>query len=237
MVGRGTRLAENKLMFTIYDYTDATRLFGNKLISLPPGGGGGSGGGEDGIKIVQIEGIDVEVSDEGRFLVTEVDGNIKRVTVEEYKQRLADRLLNDISSFDDFRKKWVNPNVRRKMLEELIVGGYSPDTIRKVDKLNDFDLYDILISVAYGKKPLKKNERVLNFQYKQRDWLETLPQETKDVIIAIVNQFAICGTDCIESEKLFKVQDVVKAGGLSALNKGGDAKQLLDEAKLRLFAA
>lgn len=28
MVGRGTRLAEGKLMFRVYDYTDATRLFG-----------------------------------------------------------------------------------------------------------------------------------------------------------------------------------------------------------------
>jgi type I restriction enzyme R subunit len=237
MVGRGTRLAENKLMFTIYDYTDATRLFGNKFISKPPQDHEGGGAGGEEVKIVQIDGIDVEVSDEGRYLVTEVDGNIKRVSVDEYKKGLADKLLNDISTFDDFRKKWVNPIARKQMLDELIRGGYSGETIRQVDELSDYDLYDVLISLAYGKKPLKKNERVFDFQYKQRDWLETLPQETKDVIIAIINQFAICGTDCIESEQLFKVHDVVKAGGIFSLNKGGDAKQLLEEAKMRLFAA
>jgi type I restriction enzyme R subunit len=123
------------------------------------------------------------------------------------------------------------------MLDELVRGGYSPETVRQVDELTDYDLYDVLISIAYSKKPLKKNERVFDFQSKQRAWLDTLPQETKDVIIAIVNQFAICGTECIESEQLFKVYDVVKAGGLSSLTKGGDAKQLLDEAKMRLFAA
>ena len=236
MVGRGTRLAENKLMFTIYDYTDATRLFGNKFISKPPRDGGDSEGG-GGVKIIQIDGIDVEVTDEGRFLVTEVGGNIKRVSVDEYKKGLANKLLNDVNSFDNFLKRWVNPVERKRMLDELIRGGYSAETIRQVDELNDYDLYDVLISVAYGKKPLKKTERIFDFQYKQRDWLETLPQETKDVVIAIVNQFAICGTDCIESAQLFKVHDVVKAGGLKALNKGGDATKLLQEAKLRLFAA
>ena len=94
-----------------------------------------------------------------------------------------------------------------------------------------------MINVAYGKKPLKRNERIFDFQYKQRNWLDTLPQETKDVILAIVNQFAFQGTDSIESDQLFKVHDVVKAGGLSSLNKGGDAKKLLNEAKMRLFAA
>jgi len=67
--------------------------------------------------------------------------------------------------------------------------------------------------------------------------LDTLPQETKDVILAIVNQFAFQGTESIESEQLFRVQDVVKAGGYSALSKGGDATQLFNETKLRLFAA
>jgi type I restriction enzyme R subunit len=236
MVGRGTRLAENKLMFTVYDYTDATRLFGNKFISKPPQAHEGGESGEE-VKIIQIDGIDVEVTDQGRYLVTEVDGNIKRVSVDEYKKGLADKLLNDISSLDDFRKKWVNPSERKLMLDELIRGGYSAETIRQVDELTEYDLYDVLISVAYGKKPLKRKERIFDFQYNQRNWLDSLPQDTKDVILAIVNQFAICGTDCIESEQLFKVHDVIKAGGLSALNKGGNAKQLLDEAKLRLFAA
>ena len=43
MVGRGTRIdaPTGKLMFRVYDYTDATRLFGEAFITKPPGGGGG----------------------------------------------------------------------------------------------------------------------------------------------------------------------------------------------------
>src|SRR5208283_802069 len=38
MVGRGTRLHEvsNKLMFHVYDYTNATRLFGKEFLTMRP---------------------------------------------------------------------------------------------------------------------------------------------------------------------------------------------------------
>ena len=38
MIGRGTRLhpTANKLMFTVYDYTNATRLFGDNFKALAP---------------------------------------------------------------------------------------------------------------------------------------------------------------------------------------------------------
>jgi hypothetical protein len=49
------------------------------------------------------------------------------------------------------------------------------------------------------------------------------------IIIAIIQQFSVLGTDSIEN--------VVKAGGLQPLNKDGNAKALMTEAKLRLFAA
>ena len=235
MVGRGTRLAENKLMFTIYDYTDATRLFGNKFISKPSSGGDGGEGGD--IEIIQIDGIDVEVTGEGRYLITEVDGNIKRVSVDEYKKGLANKILKEIVSFEDFLLKWINPVERHEMLVDLVMGGYSVETIRQVEYLNDYDLYDILINIAYDKSPMKRNDRVFDFQHKQRNWLDKLPQETKDVIITIIDQFAFQGTDSIENDQLFKVHDVVRAGGIKALSKGGDAVKLLREVKLRLFAA
>ena len=237
MVGRGTRLAENKLMFTIYDYTDATRLFGNKFISKPPQQSDGGNGGGESVKIIQIDGIDVEVTSEGRYLLTEADGSIKRVSIDEYKKGLANKILKETTSFEDFLRKWINPIERHQMLVDLVLGGYSIETIRQVEDLREYDLYDILISIAYDKNPMKRNERIFDFQHKQRNWLSSLPQETKDVIIAIIDQFAFQGTDSIENDQLFKVYDVVKAGGVKALNKGGDAVKLLQEVKLRLFAA
>ena len=46
MLGRGTRIDEptGKLVFTVYDYTGATRLFGEEFVTKPRAGGGGGDG-------------------------------------------------------------------------------------------------------------------------------------------------------------------------------------------------
>ena len=237
MVGRGTRLADNKMMFTIYDYTDATRLFGNQLISKPrPPKSDGGGGGEPPI-IIQAEGFEVEVTPTGQFVVSEVDGQIKRITIEDYKKGIAEKLLANAHSFDEFVKKWITQSVRSVMLSELVQSGYSGEIIRQVNGLDEYDLFDVLIEIAYGKTPVKKLQRVMDFQTKERTWLNSLSEGAKDVIIAIVNQFAFYGTDSIESSEIFNTYDVKQAGGLKALNQDGNAKELILETKMRLFAA
>jgi type I restriction enzyme R subunit len=238
MVGRGTRLADNKMMFTIYDYTNATRLFGNQLISKPrpPREGEGGEGGDPPV-LIEADGFEVEITPVGQYVVSEVDGQIKRITIDEYKKGIAEKLIANADTFDEFKQKWINQSERKAMLSELLQSGYSGEIIRQVNGLDEYDLFDVLIEIAYGKKPVKKTQRVMDFQTRERIWLASLSQEAKDVIIAIVNQFAICGTDCIESTELFNAYDVKRAGGLKALNKDGNAKALIYEAKLRLFAA
>ena len=59
MVGRGTRIGNprgSKLMFRIYDYTGATRLFGEDFISNPPSETEkeGPGGGDREFDIIRI---------------------------------------------------------------------------------------------------------------------------------------------------------------------------------------
>jgi type I restriction enzyme R subunit len=104
-------------------------------------------------------------------------------------------------------------------LDDLLQSGYSIEILRQVEDMTDYDLFDILIEIAFGKLAKNKIQRVLDFQARERNWLYSLPQETKDVIIAIVNQFAVFGTDCMESKELLNVYDVVRAGGIKALNK------------------
>jgi type I restriction enzyme R subunit len=224
-------------MFTIYDYTNATRLFGNQFTSKPrPPREGGGGGGDDPL-IITADGFEVEVTPAGQYVVSEVDGKITRVKIEEFKKGIAEKLLANADSFDEFKQKWINQNERKAMLNELLQSGYSGEIIRQVNGLDEYDLFDVLIEIAYDKKPVKKMQRVMDFQTRERTWLASLSQETKDVILAIVSQFAICGTECMESSELFNIYDIKQAGGLKALNKDGNAKELIIETKLRLFAA
>jgi len=239
MVGRGTRLAENKLMFTIYDYTDATRLFGEDFISKPRTS---RETGEDGEPpeppiIVRADGFEAEVSDAGRYVVTEENGQIKRVTVEEFKQGLARQLIANTATLDEFRAKWIEPAQRRGMIQDLVYGGYSPEIVRQVEGMTEFDLYDVLIDLAYGVAPYKRADRAFSFSYKQRSWLGTMPEQTKAVILAIVAQFGREGSEVFENPQLFNVAAIRAAGGLNALKWNGGPAELIAETKRRLFAA
>ena len=170
-------------------------------------------------------------------MVSEVDGQIKRITIEDYKKGIATKVLSNAHSFDDFVKKWISQTSRNVILNEMVQSGYSGEIIRQVNGLDEYDLFDVLVEIAYGKTPLKKLQRVMDFQTKERTWLNSLSEGAKDVIIAIVNQFAYYGTDSIESSELFNTYDVKQAGGIKALNQDGNAKELIQETKMRLFAA
>jgi len=93
MVGRGTRLdaPTGKLMFRVYDYTDATRLFGehSKTKYKPREKEGGDGPPPPPEPTILVEGFEVHITDAGRYIVTTVEGRAMPVTVEEYKERLA----------------------------------------------------------------------------------------------------------------------------------------------------
>ncbi len=243
MVGRGTRLyaPDGKLMFRVYDYTNATRLFGDDFVTTPPrtGGddGGSGGGGGEGERTIRVEGFEVRVTAAGRYIVTEVDGKAMPVTVEEYKERLAARLVAQAPTLDKFRKKWVAPPQRREMLAQLPDAGRSALLVRDLEEMREFDLYDVLAELGYGLAPKTRAARAEAFAYKHSAWLKGMPSKTAGVISAIAGQFARAGTDGLENPAVFQTPEVVNAGGLTALKALGKPADVLKETKTRMFAA
>lgn len=240
MVGRGTRIDEvtGKLMFRVYDYTDATRLFGEEFITKSPTGGGGPTPPPPPPEpTISVEGFDVHVTHAGSFIVTDVDGKAMPVPIVEYKARLAARLVQEAHTLDEFRKLWVNPPSRKELIDSLVTAGYSPSVVRMVDDKQDYDLYDVLAELGWGMNPRTRHDRTLAFTYKHEDWLNALPQPACLTIHAIAGQFERGGTDELENPHIFQISEVKKAGGLDALQTAGTPADLLRETKERMFAA
>lgn len=242
MVGRGTRIdaPTGKLMFRVYDYTDATRLFGDDFITKPPKP-------REGLEpplpppppepTISVEGFDVHITDAGRFIVTDVDGKAMPVPIEEYKARLAARLVQEVHTLDDFRSRWIDPPSRQELIDALVTSGYSPTVVRMVDDRQDYDLYDVLAELGWGMNPRTRQDRTLAFTYKNEDWLNTLSQRAADTIRAIASQFERGGTEGLENPQIFSTPEVRLAGGLAALQAAGKPADLLRETKTRMFAA
>ena len=244
MIGRGTRLdpPSEKLMFRVYDYTDATRLFGEEFktkfrpprrtapgeVPVPP---------EPPERTLQVEGFDVRVTDAGRYIVTSEDGRAVPVTVEEYKQRLAARLVEAAATLDEFRQTWIVPAARRDLLARLPEGGRSALLIRALEDMTAYDLYDVLGELGYGLAPRTRPDRADAFGYKHAPWLSGLPAPAAATLKALAGQFARAGTESLENPQVFQMPDVVRAGGLPALRTLGEPAEILHETKERLFAA
>ncbi len=241
MVGRGTRLdpSTGKLMFRVYDYTDASRLFGQAFITkfTPPRQRKGAPEEPPAEPIVEVHGFDVRVTDAGHYVLTTVDGKAMPVTVEEYKERLAARLVEEAPTLDAFRSRWIVPARRREMLERLPDGGRSASLVRALGKMEGFDLYDVLAELGYGLAPKRRVERAEAFSYKHQRWLQGLPASAAATLRALAAQFAGAGTEGLENPEVFRVPEVARAGGLAALRAMGSPAEVLAETKERLFAA
>jgi len=243
MVGRGTRIdaPTGKLMFRVYDYTDATRLFGEGFITKPPRTGRErpeppppSPPQEP---TISVEGFDVHITDAGRFIVADVDGKAMPVPIDEYKARLAARLVQEVPTLNDFRGRWIDPPSRQGLITALVTSGYSPTVVRMVDDRQDYDLYDVLAELGWGMNPRTRRDRTLAFTYKHEDWINALPGRSAATIRAIASQFERGGTEGLENPQIFQTPEVKAAGGLAALQMAGNPRDLLIETKTRMFAA
>lgn len=247
MVGRGTRLNDvpKKLLFRIYDYTNATRLFGKSFLTklLPKRGEKPDSLQSDDATqpqqdpIITVEGFDVRITNAGRFIFVNVDGKAIPVPIEEYQEWLAQKLVEEVPTPAEFRARWVVRDERHLLLRGLVESGVSPILVRKIREMEEYDLFDVLGELGYGFNPRTRMMRVADFSVKQEAWLNGMPSQTAVAVKAIANQFALSGTDVLEDGTLFDVPDIRKAGGLKALKLLGKPADVLQETKVRLFTA
>ena len=123
------------------------------------------------------------------------------------------------------------------MLGRLPDAGRSALLVRALAEMSEFDLYDVLAELGYGLAPRTRPGRADAFQYKHASWLAGLPPKAAATLQALTAQFARAGTDGLESPEVFRLSEVVRAGGLTALKSFGKPADVLRETKARLFAA
>ncbi len=250
MVGRGTRIHEEtgKYKFWLYDYTDVTQLFGTEFISRPPKSGGGGTkvpGGDypeeeetetETPRIAEIRGQYVTVTPQGRFILTRRDGRDVPIPVDEYRREMIQRVLSEAHNLNEFREIWIEQQRRRQLIGHLLGDNFSPELIREIDQMTDYDLYDFFGFHSFKVRPLKRPERGDLFIRKYQPWFESLNTKAATVLKGLGHQFAKGGTEALETLALWEVPEIKMAGGLSALRVVGKPVVVMHEAKERLFS-
>jgi type I restriction enzyme R subunit len=249
MVGRGTRIHEEteKYKFWLYDYTGVTDLFGTEFISKPrkPGDGGKIGGNDgnggydetagDISAVGEIKGYYVKVNPQGRFILGSRDGREVAIPVDEYRREVIQRVLSEAHNLEEFRELWIETQKRKSLIDHILAANFSPEVIKEIDKMNDYDMYDFFGHLGYKARALKRAERGTEYIHKNIGWFDSIDPKTAAVLRAFGHQFTLGGTESLETQALWEVPEIKAAGGIKALMTLGKPLEIMKEAKGRLF--
>ena len=252
MVGRGTRIHEatKKYKFWLYDYTGVTDLFGTAFITKPPrypdggsgGDPGGAGGGDDGggfhepPPVPQIPG-QTAITPLGRFIWGRRDGRDVPIPVDEYRREMIQRVLSEAHTLDEFRQLWIESQERRKLINHLLGDNLSPDLLRDIDRMLEYDNYDLFAHHGYKARALKRPDRKIIYLNSNQPWFDAMDPKAATVLRSLGHQFEIGGTEALETPALWEVPEIKTVGGLAALRSIGTPITVMQDAKQRLFAA
>lgn len=184
IVGRGTRTFDGKDYFTVYDFVRAYEHFndpewdGEPLPpedprprpNLPrpappePPAGPGCGGDPE----PPVEKIVVRLADGKERSIKYIaattywshDG--KPISAQEFMEQLFGDLSTLVTTEDELRKVWSDPDARERFMGQLIELGYDSEKLEEMKRLIDApnsDVFDVLAYVRFTQEPLERSER------------------------------------------------------------------------------
>jgi type I restriction enzyme R subunit len=183
IIGRGTRLFDDKDYFTIYDFVKAYAHFsdpewdgepvdppkprgGDGTPSPKPGdeAGGTEGGGDppprQKLKIKLSDGKERSIQHMTATTYWSVDG--RPMSAAEFITRLFGELPALFRDEDELRALWREPDTRRALLDNLTEKGYGREQLREIERMinaEKSDLYDVLAYFAFARLPITRQER------------------------------------------------------------------------------
>jgi type I restriction enzyme, R subunit len=185
--------------------------------------------------VIQISGQTVTVNSEGRFILSRRDNRDVKIPIDEYRREMLQRVLREASNLHDFRQIWITTQKRRELINHLLGDNYSPEVLRELEDMQDFDYYDMFAHHGYRAQALKRGQRGQAYVQQNQNWFDAMPTDTAIVLKSFGHQFGMGGTEALETSALWDVPEIHQAGGLAALRKVGKPAEVILQAKSRLF--
>ena len=217
IIGRGTRLFDNKDYFTIYDFVKAHGNFNDPewdgepiapeprkptsrvrekpspyIVDVPSK--------PQKLKIKLADGKDRELEHVQK--TTFWDGSGKPISAEEFIQQLFGDLPELFRDEAELRSLWSRPDTRKSLLTGLAELGYGDEQLKEIAKITNTeqsDLFDVLTYIAYATKPLTRQERVI----KHKDLIfSKYTGKQQEFLDFVLNQYIKEGVGELDRQKL-----------------------------------
>ena len=243
IIGRGTRLFEDKEYFTVYDFVKAHHMFSDPEWDgdpVPPEEPGEPKTPRipdpDQPTIERPQKIRIELAEgkvrEFEFAMTTTfwGPNGEQLTVEQFLKNLFGELPSFYKNEADLRRIWSDPLTRSELLTKLNEQGFSLADLGKIQELisaTESDLYDVLayISFAAPKKTREKRasgaRKRVAIQFSDR---------TRDFIDFVLDHYVTEGVEELDPLKLPQLLELKYGGIQDALREIGSSADSVREA-------
>lgn len=222
IIGRGTRLFDGKDYFTIYDFVDAYHHFSDpewdgepiedikrgemehKETDVPAKPKDNAAEKEEKAdKMVLVElapGKEMEI--QHMVATTFWDANGKPISAGEFIKNFYGVLPEVIDNEAELRKIWSRPDTRAALLTKLEGLGYGLDelnSVRKIIKAENSDIFDVLSALAFEIKPITKEQRVTDCKEAISD---SLSEQEKEFIDFVLSKYIEDGSSVLDDDQL-----------------------------------
>ncbi len=263
IIGRGTRINPdyNKFFFTIMDFRNVTNHFADPDFDGEPVQLKTFKQDEE-IKPEEIEEKevlelmkkqDINIYDEEekprKFYVKEADVSVINQS-EQYLdpsgKLITEKLIDytkkgikkDYRTLNDFIEKWNIFDQKRVLIEELYQKGINFDALREtIPNGKEYDPFDLILHIAYGKKPKTRSERAK--KVKKDSYFDKYGEKARQVISALLDKYADEGIENLEDAEVLRVEPLRRFGRPLEIMKlfGGKLgyKKMVMEIEERLY--
>lgn len=245
IIGRGTRIREKegKTHFVVMDFRNVTRLFTDPDWDGPiEQDEGFHHGTQDNPRtpysenpndvilidptkletpIVDKNGCQVKIINKQVFVY---DTNGKLLKSEDIIDYTKTNIKGEYASLSDFIRKWNESDKKEKIKESFAEMGIDLDALKAEQGMDDVDDFDFICHVAYGAKPLTRQERANNV--KKRDFFSKYSGDARAVLEILLDKYMNKGVSEIENTDVLKLADFENYGKPSKIVKlfGGKSK-------------
>lgn len=242
IIGRGTRMREKegKTFFVVMDFRNVTKLFsdpdwdgpieqtdGFEPKGNPDGKGVGEGDPppygpepplppeEPKIKpIVDKNGCVVKIINK---TVSVYDSNGKLLKQEDIIDYTRTNILGNYATLQNFIQKWSSEKKKVAIRDGFKEVGIDIEALKREQNMAGVDDYDFICYVAYGQKPLTRQERAN--QVKKQDFFSKYSGSAREVLEHLLDKYCNEGIYEIEKTTVLKLDPFDKMGQPSRIIK------------------
>lgn len=248
IIGRGTRIDEEhgKTWFMIMDFRNATQHFDKDfdddpinvfepkegepiqppeneddyIIQAPPEPTAGR-------KKYVVEGGEISIVKE-QVQYLDQEGKLVSENYRDYSRRKVEQLY---TSLEAFLKRWQHHEQHQAILNELKEHGLILEELQEIVG-KEFDPFDLICHIAFGKPPLTRKERADNV--KKRCYFSKYGKQAQDVLEALLEKYADDPPQNLADVQLLQVNPFAKMGTPLELIKAFGSKKAYQEAVYEL---